>query len=59
MAYPERMILLIVRECSDYKAKRERIGAEIANEGAVSLPPLDIKAADFRVAAAVSPSAPE
>lgn len=53
-AYPARMVLLVVRECSDSKAKRERIGAEIGNQGAVSYPPLDLKAAGFRVAATVS-----
>jgi hypothetical protein len=56
-AFPPRDVLVAVRECSDYKAKRERIDVEVAVEGAVSSPPLEELAADFRVAAAVSPSA--
>ena len=39
-AYP-RDVLMVVRECSDYKPKRERIGLGIAIEGAVSHPRLE------------------
>jgi hypothetical protein len=55
-AYP-RDVLIAVRECSDYKPKRERIGVGIAIEGAVSHPRLDEMAADSHAAAAVSSSA--
>lgn len=55
-AYP-RDVLMVVRECSDYKPKRERIGVGIAIEGAVSHPHLEEMAADSHAAAAVSSSA--
>jgi hypothetical protein len=58
-AFPPHAMPFVVRECSDFKPKRERIDVEIAIEGAVSSPPLEEMAADFRVAAAVSPSARE
>jgi hypothetical protein len=51
-AFPPRDILFAVRECTDHKPKRECSGAEIAYEGAVSLPPLEDKAANFRAAPA-------
>lgn len=51
-AFPQRDILFAVRECTDHKPKRECSGAEIASEGAVNLPPLEPKAANFRVPAA-------
>jgi hypothetical protein len=51
-AFPPRDILFAVRECTDYKPKRERSGAEITTEDAVCSPPLELQAADFRVAAA-------
>jgi hypothetical protein len=46
-AYPQREVPFPVRECSDYRPKRERHGAEIANEGAVSLLPLEVVPEDF------------
>lgn len=49
---PSREVLFAVRTCTDHKPKRERSDAEIANEGAVGFPSLEIKAADFRVAVA-------
>jgi hypothetical protein len=51
-AFPPRDILFAVRECTDYKPKRECSGAEIAIEGAVCSPPLELQAANFRAAAA-------
>jgi hypothetical protein len=51
-AYPQREILFPVRECTDYKPKRERDGAEKAIEGAVSFPPLDEMAEQFCAVAA-------
>ncbi len=51
-AFPPRAVLFAVRECTDHELKRERSSAEIASEGAVSYPPLGVKAADFRVAVA-------
>lgn len=51
-AFPPRDILFAVRECTDHKSKRECGGAEIAYEGAVNLPPLEVKAENFRAAAA-------
>lgn len=51
-AFPQRDIFFAVRECTDHKPRRECNGAEIASEGAVNLPPLETKAANFRVAAA-------
>ena len=40
-AFPPREVLFPVRECTDYKPKRECNGVEIASEGAVSFPSLD------------------
>jgi|HubBroStandDraft_1064217.scaffolds.fasta_scaffold04340_5 hypothetical protein len=51
-AFPPRDILFAVRECTDYKPKRERSGVEIATEDAVCSPPLELWAANFRVAVA-------
>jgi hypothetical protein len=51
-AYPQREILFPVRECTDYRPKRERDGAEKAIEGAVSFPPLDEMAEQFCAVAA-------
>jgi hypothetical protein len=51
-AFPPRAVLFAVRQCTDHKLKRERSGAEIASEGAVSYPPLGVKAADFCAAVA-------
>lgn len=51
-AFPPRDILFAVRECTDYKPKRERSDAKIATEDAVCSPPLELQAANFRVAAA-------
>ena len=51
-AFPPRDILFAVRDCTDYKPKRERSGAEIALEDAVCSPPLELQAANFRVAVA-------
>jgi hypothetical protein len=58
-SFPPREVLIAVKECSDYKCKRERIGVGIANEGAVNYPPLVKQAANSRAAAAVSPSVRE
>jgi hypothetical protein len=46
-AYPQREVPFPVCECTDYRPKRERHGAEIANEGAVSLLPFEEVAEDF------------
>jgi hypothetical protein len=51
-AYPQREILFAVRECTDYRPKRERDGAEKAIEGAVSFLPLDEMAEQFCAVAA-------
>jgi hypothetical protein len=51
-AYPQREILFPVRECTDYKPKRERDGAEKALEGVVSFPPLKEMAEQFCAVAA-------
>src|SRR4029077_14612804 len=51
-AYPQREIPFPVRECTDYRPKRERDGAEKAIEGAVSFPPLDEMAEQFCAVAA-------
>ena len=40
-AFPPREVLFPVRECTDYKPKRECNSVEIASEGAVSFPPLN------------------
>jgi hypothetical protein len=58
-SFPPQLVLFKVKECTDYKQKRERIGVGIANEGAVSLPPLVNQAANFHAAAAVRPSVRE
>jgi hypothetical protein len=50
--FPPREMLFAVRTCTDHKPKRERSDAEIASEGAVGFPSLEVKAADFRVAVA-------
>jgi hypothetical protein len=50
--FPPREVLFAVRECTDHKLKRERSGAGIASEGAVSFPPLEVEAADFCAAVA-------
>jgi len=39
-AFPPREVRFSVRECTDYKPKRECNGVEIASEGVVSFPPL-------------------
>jgi hypothetical protein len=41
-----------VRECTDYRPKRERNREEIAHEGAVCILPLDETATDFHEVAA-------
>jgi hypothetical protein len=51
-AYPQLEILFPVRECTDYRPKRERDGAEKAIEGAVSFPPLEVMAEQFCAVAA-------
>lgn len=51
-AYPQREIPFPVRECTDYRPKRERDGAEQAIEGAVSSPPLEAMAEQFCAVAA-------
>jgi hypothetical protein len=51
-AFPPRDMLFAVRECTDYKPKRDRSGTEIAIEDAVCSPPLESQAANFRVAVA-------
>jgi hypothetical protein len=51
-AYPQREIPFLVRECTDYRPKRERDGAEKAIEGAVSFPPLEEMAEQFCAVAA-------
>jgi len=50
--FPAREVLFRVRECTDYRPKRERNRAEIANEGAVCILPLDGTATDFHAIAA-------
>jgi hypothetical protein len=51
-AYPQREIPFPVRECTDYRPKRERDGAEKAIEGAVSFLPLEEMAEQFCAVAA-------
>ncbi|MGH9747352.1 MAG: hypothetical protein ACRD59_14745 [Candidatus Acidiferrales bacterium] len=51
-AFPARELLFRVRECSDYRPKRERCRVEKANEGAVCILPLDETAETFHAAAA-------
>ena len=50
--FPMREVCYRVRECSDYRPKRERNRVEIASEGAVCILPLDEMAADFHAVAA-------
>jgi len=57
--FPPREVLFAVRTCTDHKPKRERSDAEIANEGTVGFPPLEVEAADFRVAVAARCSSGE
>ena len=40
-AFPQREVPFAVRECTDYRPKRERDGEEPTIEGAVSFPPLE------------------
>jgi hypothetical protein len=54
--FPPREVLFAVRECTDHKPKRVRSGAEIVREGAVTFPPLELQAADFRAAVAARES---
>jgi len=49
-------MLFAVLECTDHKPKRESSGAEIADEGTVSLPPLELTATHFRAAVAARPA---
>jgi hypothetical protein len=49
-------MLFAVRECTDHKPKRESSGAEIADKGTVSLPPLELTATHFRAAVAARPA---
>jgi hypothetical protein len=51
-AYSQREILFPVRQCTDYRPKRERDGAEKAVEGVVSFPPLEEMAEQFCAVAA-------
>jgi hypothetical protein len=51
-ACPPRDMLFAVRECTDHKPKRESSGAKFADEGTVSLPPLEVTATHFRAAVA-------
>jgi len=51
-AYPQRETPFPVRECTAYRPKREREGAEKAIEGAVSFPRLDEMAEQFCAVAA-------
>jgi len=50
--FPTREILFRVRECTDYRPKRERDRVEIATGRAVRILPLDETATDFRTVAA-------
>src|SRR5262249_17827329 len=50
--FPAREILFRVRECTDYRPKRERNRVEIASGGAVCILPLDETATDFQAVAA-------
>lgn len=51
-AYPQRGVPFPVRECTDYRPKRERNGEEKAFEGVVSIPPLEAMAANSCAGAA-------
>jgi len=51
-AFPMRVVTFRVRECTDYRPKRERKRVEIANEGAACILPLDETATDFHAPAA-------
>jgi hypothetical protein len=46
--FPPREVLFAVRECTDHKPKRVRSGAEIVRGGAVTFPPLELQAANFK-----------
>jgi hypothetical protein len=50
--FPAREVLFQVRECTDYRPKRERNRVEIAGERAVCILPLDETATDFHAVAA-------
>jgi hypothetical protein len=50
--FPAREVLFRVRECTDYRPKRERDRVEIATERAVCILPLDETATDFHAVAA-------
>jgi hypothetical protein len=50
--FPARETPFRVRECTDYRPKRERNRLEIASEGAVCILPLDERATDFQAVAA-------
>lgn len=50
--FPAREVLFPVRECTDYRPKRERNRVEIATERAVCILPLDETATDFHAVAA-------
>ena len=50
--FPMREVFFRVHECSDYRPKRERSRVERANESAVCILPLDVKADNFHAAAA-------
>ena len=50
--FPAREVHFRVRDCTDYRPKRERNRVEIATERAVCILPLDETATDFHAAAA-------
>jgi hypothetical protein len=50
--FPARETPFRVRECTDYRPKRERNRLEIATEGAACILPLDETATDFHTVAA-------
>ena len=50
--FPAREVLVRVRECTDYRPKRERNRVEIATERAECILPLDETATDFHAVAA-------
>lgn len=52
-AYPQHEVPFPVRERTDYRPKRERHGAAIANEGAVSILRLEEVADDLRAVTAM------
>ncbi|HXA77310.1 MAG TPA: hypothetical protein VNV41_09265 [Candidatus Acidoferrales bacterium] len=49
-------MLFALHEFTDNQLKRESSGAEIADEGTVSLPPLELTATHFRAAVAARPA---